>query len=72
MAAAVVARWAAQLSALLIRGNAAVLRASREEAFVSPRPWVAEVAPLPHVLPEGPSSYELLCLAPCGGSDDEV
>ena len=44
------ARWDAQLSALLIRGCARGNGCG---------------APLPHVVPERPISYEVLCLAPC-------
>ena len=38
-AAAIAARWGARLSSLLIRGNAAVLRRSRPELPLAPRPW---------------------------------
>ena len=58
-AAAVTARWAARLSALLYRGNAAVVGAARPVLPVSVgRSQVG--AGLPHRLPEGDSSYELL------------
>ena len=62
-AAALTARWGARLSALLIRGNAAVHRACRAALGVAPRPWSGEAGPLPHSLPEGECNYELLCFA---------
>ena len=60
--AALVSRWAARLSALLIRGNAAVVLATR--APLTPfRQWQTSSSStvLPHLLPEGDSAYELLC-----------
>ena len=57
---AVVARWSARLSAVLIRGGAAVLRRA---GFVGPpvaRGAVPHAGSLPHVLPEGESVYDLL------------
>ena len=53
-------RWAARLSAILIRGNAAVVRA-RGAPYEAPA-HVEEPGgpPLPHRLPEGDSAYELL------------
>jgi hypothetical protein len=56
----VVSRWAARLSAALLRGNAAVLR--RAGYSLPPRcdAEVGDGAPLAHLLPEGPSAYELL------------
>ena len=57
--ALVLARWAARLSAALLRGNAAVHR----RAGYSPPARVAEDAlpagPLAHLVPEGESAYEL-------------
>ena len=56
----VVARWAPRLSAALLRGNAAVLRRA---GYSPPSREVSDQgdeAPLPHLVPEGPSSYELL------------
>ena len=71
-AAATAARWGARLSALLIRGNAAVQRAARPQCGRSPRPWQDDAGALPHQVPGGPSSFELLCSAlPCC-SDDEL
>ena len=61
IAATMAARWGARLSALLIRGNAAVQRAAHCELRDEPRPWAAEVGSLPHLLPEGDCSYELAC-----------
>ena len=56
----VVSRWAARLSAALLRGNAAVLR--RAGYSIPPRcdADVGDGAPLAHLVPEGPSAYELL------------
>ena len=56
VASMIAARWGARLSALLIRGNAAVQRAAHCEHWEPPRPWVADVCPLPHLLPEGSCS----------------
>ena len=56
---AVLARWAARLSAILIRGNAAVERqawADREALFGTGE----ESGALGHQLPEGDCAYELL------------
>ena len=56
----VVARWAARLSAALLRGNAATLRRA---GFAPTTPPVAEGGddgPLAYLLPEGSSAYELL------------
>ena len=56
----VVSRWAARLFAALLRGNAAVLRRA---GYSLPPQCDAEVgdgAPLAHLVPEGPSAYELL------------
>ena len=55
-----VARWAARLSAALLRGNAAALR--RAGYSIPPRcdADVGDGAPLAHLVPEGPSAYELL------------
>ena len=60
---ALVARWAARLSALLIRGNAAVVRHA-QGTFAAPLLGGAagEAFALPHCLPEGACAYELLCL----------
>ena len=71
-AAAVGARWAARLSALLIRGNAAVHRAAQPERPDIGRAWCGEVAPLPHLVPEGDCLYEVLCLPPAGDSGTEA
>ena len=68
---AIAARWAARLSALLVRGNAAVQRAARTERCLAPRPWSEGVGALPHLLPEGECLYELACL-PELGSEDEL
>ena len=56
----VVARWAARLSATLLRGNAAVLRRAGYSPPSREAPDHGDEAPLPHLVPEGPSSYELL------------
>ena len=61
-AAALTARWGARLSALVIRGNAAVHCKCRPAQPPDPRPWHAEAVPLPHLLPEGSCAFELLCL----------
>ena len=79
VSAATAARWGARLSALLLGGNAAVHRAAQtarsdastelqatHTAQMAPaRAWVNGTSSLPHLVPEGDSSYELLCLA-CG------
>ena len=56
----VVSRWVARLSAALMRGNAAVHR--RAGYWTPPLNVAVEVAQgasLAHLVPEGPSSYEL-------------
>ena len=60
---AIAARWGARLSALLVRGNAAVQRAAKAAPPPAPRPWCAAAGTLPHLLPEGECLYELMCLA---------
>ena len=55
-----VARWAARLSAALLRGNAAVLRRAGYSPPSREVPDQGDEAPLPHLVPEGPSAYELL------------
>ena len=69
-AAAMAARWGARLSALLMRGNAAVHRAARCVVPEPPRPWLADATPLPHLLPEGECTYELLCVQPYGADSE--
>ena len=69
-AAALAARWGARLSALLIRGNAAVHRAACREAPEPPRAYVAVPSPLPHLSPEGECLYELLCGQPAAADSD--
>ena len=55
----VVSRWAARLSAALLRGNVATLRRAGF-APLSPCPVdVGDGVPLAHVVPEGTSAYEL-------------
>ena len=72
-AAAIAARWGARLSALLIRGNAAVQRAGQPTLPLAPRrPWEADAPPLPHALPEGDCSYELLCTGAVPSDEDCV
>ena len=61
-AAAIAARWGARLSALLIRGNAAVQRAAQPTLPFAPRSWCEHAGPLPHVVPEGESLYEIICM----------
>ena len=56
----VVARWAARLSALLIRGNALVAREALPPAAPVQRDVPASSAGLPDLCPEGTSAYELL------------
>ena len=58
----VVARWAARLSALLIRGNGIVARHVLPAGATVPPPPAGGggLARLPHCLPEGDSAYELL------------
>ena len=68
--AALTARWRARLSALLIRGNAAVQRACQPAFSSAPRPWSADTAPLPHSLPEDVCAYELLCGQPEESEED--
>ena len=57
---AVAGRWAARLSALLIRGSALVGRHVLPAAPAPAPPREVGEARLPHLLPEGPSAYELL------------
>ena len=53
--AALVSRWSARLSAILIKGNAAVVRHSvaLEPAPVRLATWEGGRDGLPHLLPEG-------------------
>ena len=57
---AVVARWGARLSALLIRGNGAVVRASMALPEVTPHVDFPGNPGLHHIVPEGDCAYELL------------
>ena len=59
--ALVVARWSARLSALLIQGNAAVVRSTQLNIAFPHRAWNDTATVLPHSLPEGECFYELLC-----------
>ena len=56
---AVVSRWGARLSAILIRGNAAVVRACIGERPTAPHVDVPGSSSLAHLLPEGDCAYEL-------------
>ena len=56
----VVSRWAARLSAILIRGSAAVLTHAGFAPAAAPRDCVVGAGPLPHIVPEDDSAYELL------------
>ena len=56
----VVAWWAMRLSAVLIRGNAAVLRAAGWVPPPGSRNAVPLSGSLAHLAPEGDSAYELL------------
>ena len=71
-ASALTARWAARLSALLARGNAAVVRATQTAPVAFVRPWCADAVPLPHSLPEGDCEYDLLCQALYGSDAEDV
>ena len=53
-------RWAARLSAILIRGNAAAVRAGGAPYEAPNHVEEPDGPPLPHRLPEGDSVYELL------------
>ena len=68
---AIAARWGARLSALLVRGNAAVQRAAQPAPPLAQRTWCADACPVPHLIPEGECAYELLCLPPAAASEDE-
>ena len=57
--APVVSRWGARLSAILIRGNAAVVRACIGERPTAPHVDGPGAAALSHLLPEGDCAYEL-------------
>ena len=59
-ASTVTARWAARLSALLYRGNAAVVQAAQPAFPVVARGTAASGGGLSHLIPEGDSAYELL------------
>ena len=67
LASAVVARWAARLSALLIRGNAAVYRAIQPPVTDPSLCRNAPTVALPHLVPEGACLYEVVCGS---GADD--
>ena len=56
----VVSRWAARLSAILVRGSAAVLSHAGFAPAAAPRDCVVGAGPLPHIVPEDDSAYELL------------
>ena len=56
----VVARWAARLSAVLLRGNAAAHRRAGYTPMGTTREDPVEAGPLAHLVPEGDSAYELL------------
>ena len=55
----VVSRWIARLSAILIRGSAAVLTHAGFAPASAPRDLVVDAGLLPHIDPEGDSTYEL-------------
>ena len=57
---AVVARWGARLSAILLRGNAAVVQAGGGEWHVPPHVDFPDSCSLGHLVPEDDCSYELL------------
>ena len=58
---AIVARWGARLSALLIRGNGVVVRACCDLSWAaSPHVDVPGHPSLHHLVPEGDCAYELL------------
>ena len=57
---AVVSRWGARLSALLIRGNGAVVRAGTVAPEVTPHVDFPRGPVLHNIVPEGDSAYELL------------
>ena len=57
---AVVARWGARLSALLIRGNGAVVRAGTLSHPIAPHVDVPGNPGLHDLVPEGDCAYELL------------
>ena len=59
-AASVTGRWAARLSAALLRGNAAVMLAARCELPTVARSSSPPGAYLPQCVPAGDSAYELL------------
>ena len=54
-----VSRWAARLSALVLRGNAAVFRHAQPEWLFVARGAAGDVS-VSGLLPEGESVYELL------------
>ena len=49
----------ARLSALLLRGNAAVHRAAQPALPAASRQWCEGVGTLPHLVPDGECAYEL-------------
>ena len=57
---AVVARWGARLSALLIRGNGAVVRAGTLSHPIAPHVDFPGNPELHDLVPEGECAYELL------------
>ena len=72
--AAAIARWAAGLSALLIKGNGAVLRAfsaALGEAFGTGAQDGACDARIPHNLPDGDCAYELRCVLGVARAEEE-
>ena len=57
---AVIARWGARLSAIMIRGNAAIVQEGGVECTVPPNVDFHDPCPLAHLVPEGDCAYELL------------
>ena len=66
----VIARWGARLSAILIRGNAAVVRAGGGEQYIAPHVDFPGAPSLQHLIPEDDCAYELLGMHTQGGGPD--
>ena len=71
MASAICARWGARLSALIVRGNAAVHRLALPAEVMEHRPWCEGAPALPHLLPHGSCLYEVLCMRQPGFAGEE-
>ena len=71
LASAICARWGARLSALIVRGNAAVHRLAQPAEVMEHRLWCEGAPALSHLLPHGSCLYEVLCMRQPGFAGEE-